>query len=133
MEAYQLLRKGGLIAPYTMSEEMVREKSQRVFSENGRNYLVNAVSNLNGSKPQIGLYTCGGYIILIGRTSTELFLIDTHPLSSELGSNRNGLLKVFQSVNSVMQLCSWIWKRLKLCRVDSEQQQSFSILEPVKR
>ena len=72
MEAYQLLRKGGLIGTYTMTEEMVSQ--QRVFSQQGRSALVSAVNSLKDTKTRIGLYTCGGYIMVRGLSGVRFGL-----------------------------------------------------------
>ena len=132
MEAYQLLRKDGLIAKYTISEEMVPR--QRVYSQTGRAALMDAVTSLykGDNKSRMALYTCGGYIVLVGCRSGELFVIDTHPTPVELGGDGNGLIKVFGPCadgNSAGGLCTWLWRRLNMSGVDEDQTQSFSILE----
>ena len=80
----------------------------------------------------MALYTCGGYIVLVGCRSGELFVIDTHPTPVELGGDGNGLIKVFGPCadgNSAGGLCTWLWRRLNMSGVDEDQTQSFSILE----
>lgn len=139
MEAYQLLRQGGCISSYNISEEMITQ--QPVYSQFGRSALTNAVKSLctDDRKTRIGLYTCGGYIVLIGCKYGKLFVIDTHPIHEDRGGNGNGLLKVFpfSDVKSLhentLRLCSWMWKRLRMSGVGNKQLQSFSVLELVSR
>lgn len=129
--AYQLLRKGGLISNYTLTEEMVEQ--QRVYSQQGRRALMDAVTSLQrgDGRPRIALYTCGGYIVLVGCRAGEFFVIDTHPISPELGGDGNGVIKVLPcgDRNSVKGLCTWLWKRLQASGVDKAKKQSFAIME----
>lgn len=134
-EAHQLLNEEELVAHYSMSEEMITHL--RVFSEWGRIALLSAAKNLcdPDDKPRIGLFTCGGYISMVGCSPRELFIVDTHPVCSELGGNGNALIKLFQcsDKDAAISLCAWIWKRLKISGVGKWKEQSFCILDPDER
>ena len=83
--AKQLLRKGRLIRNYTLTEEMV--ENHGVYSLQGRRSLMDAVVKLqrNDGELRLALYTCGGYIVVVGFRSGEYFIIYTHPTPAELG------------------------------------------------
>lgn len=59
LEANQLLRKGGLVRNYTLTEEIV--ENQGVCSLQGRRALMYAVARLQrgDGEPRLALYTCG--------------------------------------------------------------------------
>ena len=72
IEAYQLLKGGGLIASYSISEEMITLLT--VFSHSGRSALVCGVTSLyNSENPKVAIYTCGIYILLIGCNCREFY------------------------------------------------------------
>lgn len=131
LEGYQLMRNGGLLNCYTLTEEIMGQ--QRVYSQEGRCALIDAVTSLQrgDGKLRIALYTCGGYIVLVGCRSGEFFVIDTHPIPVEQGGNGDGVIKVLScgDRNSVKGVCTWLWKRLQASGVDKDQTQSFSIME----
>ena len=94
---------------------------------------MDAVTSLQrgDGRPRRALYTCGGYIVLVGCRAGEFFVIDTHPISPELGGDGNGAIKVLPcgDRNSVKGLCTWWWKRLQVSGVDKAKKQSFAIME----
>ena len=67
--------------------------------------------------------------------SNQLFLVDTHPISAQLGGMGNGLIKVYpaQDSESSKPLCAWIWGRLQHSGVPETAQQSFLILDELLR
>ena len=44
---------------------------------------------------KLAFYSCRGYIFTIGWVFGNLFIIDTHAISTELGGNGKELVKVF--------------------------------------
>lgn len=120
-----------LPSEYDLSEECI--SGNYVFSHSARAELVEALTRKIDSSNddvflQIGVYTCSPYIFTIGTYNGALFLVDTHPISEELGGNHNGLMMVTRdcSVHSCEMLVQWILKRLKLSGVKEDQYQSFS-------
>ena len=131
-EAYIILRNANILSrEFEFTEELV--SPHHVFSKKERDALLRAVSRLGAaSKPNnIAIYSCSGYVFVVGYTSNQLFLVDTHPISAQLGCTGNGLIKVYpvQDCESSNQLCAWIWKRLHLSGVPETAQQSFLILQ----
>ena len=49
------------------------------------------------------------YSFVAAKEEEQYFIIDTHVISSELGGNGNGILKVFKQSSAVAR---WIWKRI---------------------
>lgn len=95
LEAYSILTEGGLVqSTYEYTEEIL--VAQRVYSPEGRHAFLNGVKRLStiNEMPQVGIYTCGGYTVIVGYKEGRYFLIDTHSISEDLGGNGNGILKV---------------------------------------
>ena len=135
-EGYAILRQARIVnAEYQMYEELV--SPYHAFTKKGRQALINGVSKLSQGKGplEIAIYTCGGYIFLIGCHCEQLFLVDTHPIGADLGGNGNGILKVYPANDSVSayQLYVWIWKRLQISGVKAESMQSLMIITEVSR
>ena len=110
-EAYQLLDRLGLLqAKYDLTEEL---SPVPAFSTTGRHALLQAITKLCASD-FLSLYTCSPYIFIIGHLGGHPFLLDTHPISGDLGGNGNGLLKVYgdSSEATCKSLCQWILNRL---------------------
>lgn len=131
LEAYGLLRDGGLVEPgIEFTEEIVL--ANRVYSPEGRRAFVNGVVRLftRDDIPRVAIYTCGGFTFLIACKSGWYFLIDTHRISSALGGNGNGILKVYgREDEPAKRLCCWVWKRLKDSGVNQTNHQSLSIVD----
>ena len=93
---------------FEFTEELV--SPHPVFSKRGRDALLRAVSKLcAASKPSnAAIYSCGGYVFVVGCKPNQLFLVDTHPISAQLGGMGNGLIKVYpvQDSESSNQLCA---------------------------
>lgn len=131
-EAYTILRKAKIVSQeFEFHEELIT--SHGVFSRDGREALLKATCALSTASPvtNVAIYSCGRYIFVIGCHSNQYFLVETHPISEELGGVGNGLIKVYpaQDLNSARHLCSWIWKRLQLSGVQENSLQSFLIVE----
>lgn len=131
-EAYTILRKAKIVSrEFEFHEELIT--SHGVFSRDGREALLKATCALSTASPEtnVAIYSCGRYIFVIGCHSNQYFLVETHPISEELGGVGNGLIKVYpaQDLNSARHLCSWIWKRLLLSGVQENSLQSFLIVE----
>ena len=120
---------------FEFTEELV--SSHYDFTKKGCATLPRAVSRIcASSKPNNAtIYSCGGYVSFIGYKSNQLFLVDTHPISMQLGGMGNGLVKVHPVQDSELsnQFCAWIWKGLPLSGVPETAQQSFLILDELNR
>lgn len=131
-EAYDILRKANILSrELEFHEELIT--SHGVFSKDGRDALHKAVNALSSASLVINVasYGCGRYIFVIGCHNGQYFLVDTHPISKELGGVGTGLLKVYpaQDSQSASHLCSWVWKRLQLGGVQEKSPQSFLVLQ----
>ena len=87
-EAYAILRNAEIVPKkYELREEIITP--QAVFSKTGREALLKAVHSIStdhrGTK--IAIYSCGIYIFVVGCQSKQLFIVDTHPISEQLGGN----------------------------------------------
>ena len=100
----------------------------KVYSPDGRESFLKAVRELHTTDdvPRVAIYTCGGYIFLIGCKATRFFFIDTHSIGKKLGGNGNGMIKVFPTGDdhSAKRLC---W--LRSSGVDGKQFQSLSVAQ----
>ena len=119
-----------LSSQYELSEECVAENT--VFSTGGRAELMKAITAKiplcsHDNPIMIGVYTCSPYIFTLGIYNNALFLVDTHPITEDLGGNGNGLMMVTQDCSdwSCELLVQWILKRLELSVVKGNQLQSF--------
>ena len=116
---------------YELSEECI--SGDGVFTELGRKELFNALLSKKNSAEQanrVGLYTCSPYTFLVGTNSSSYFLIDTHPISEDLGGNGNGILVATSdtSERSCKLFIQWILKRLRSSGVNGSNAQSFAWL-----
>ena len=121
---------------YDFSEEIM--SADFVFSEEGRNSLVHALSTiLSKEKFCIGPYTCEPLIFTIGVTKGSIFVVDTHPVTEDNGGKGKGLIKIFpyvrEEATALEGICRWIWKRLVCSGVKNDTQQSLSIMSKVAR
>ena len=94
-EAKVVLKKLKLLSSnyYELSEECI--SSSTMLSDAGRTELINALSQkLDQFDTAVGIYTCCPYIFTVGKHKDAQFLVDTHPVSEEVGGNCNGLLLV---------------------------------------
>ena len=106
--------------------------SEKILSNSAcaREELTAAVYQLTTeTQMRLAFYSCGGYIFTIGWAFGNLFLMDTHAISTELGGNGKGLVKVFLQEHRQLaaeSLCAWVWKRLSLSGVKRCAQQSLA-------
>ena len=78
---------------------------------------------------RLAFYSCRGYIFTIGWVFGNLFIMDTHAISTELGGNGKELVKVFLQEHRQLaaeSLCAWVWKRLSLSGGKSCAQQTLA-------
>lgn len=135
-EACVILRNAKIVTrKFELREELLTP--HEVFTKKGRDALMQGVQALytGDNETRIGIYTCGGYIFVIGCQSNQMFLVDTHPISEQLGGDGNGLLKVHlaNDPTTPVQLCAWIWKRLHHSGVSDKALQSLIIFkEPLR-
>lgn len=121
-----------LSSDYELSEECI--SSNTVFSDNGRTELINALTQkLDQSESAVAIYTCHPYIFSVGKHKDALFLVDTHPVSEDLGGNCNGLLLVTPdcSPRSCKLLVQWILNRLLKAGAPEKELQSLAWLTPI--
>lgn len=121
-----------LSSDYELSEECI--SSNTVFSDNGRTELINALTQkLDQSESAVAIYTCHPYIFSVGKHKDALFLVDTHPVSEDLGGNCNGLLLVTPdcSPRSCKLLVQWILNRLLKAGASEKELQSLAWLTPI--
>ena len=121
--AKDILEKSGIIKKWSV----VQSDGVQVFSAPGRQWLVQAVSRL---KDQTALYTCSPYVFTIHAANGVYYIIDTHPITADLGGDDNGIVVTFQTA---MDTAMWVWKRLFISGVQPSAMQSMSILERVAR
>lgn len=121
-----------LSSDYELSEECI--SSNTVFSDDGKVELITALTQkLDQSKTTVAIYTCGSYIFSVGKHEDALFLIDTHPVSKDVGGNYNGLLLVTPdcSSKSCTLLAQWILKRLFISGISRQEFQSLAWFTPI--
>ena len=132
-EAKEKLKELKLLSSdYELSEECV--SSNTVFSDDGRIELINALTQkLDQSETAVAIYTCRPYIFPVGKHKNALFLVDTHPVSEDVGGNCNGLLLVTPdcSPRSCKLLVQWILKRLQISGISGNELQSMAWLTPI--
>ena len=108
-----------------------------MFSDHGRTELINAstqkLDQVDQNETAVAIYKCRPYIFPVGKHKDALFLIDTHPVSEEVGGNGNGLLVVTPdcSPRSRKLLVQWILKRLLNSGASEKELQSMAWLTPV--
>lgn len=124
-----------LSSDYELSEECI--SSSTVFSDHGRTELINALTRkldqVDQNETAVAIYTCRPYIFPVGKHKDALFLVDTHPVSEEVGGNCNGLLLVTPdcSPRSCKLLVQWILKRLLKSGTSEKELQSMAWLTPI--
>ena len=134
VEGYTILKQAELVTTeYNLHEQLLA--LHPAFTKNGRNALLQALTKLarENAPVSVAIYTCGGYIFLVGCLSDNVFLVDS--IGAELGGNGNGILKVYPSNDSaaLYQLCTWIWKRLQRSGVQAKAMQSLVFLRDLSR
>ena len=93
LEGYTILKQAELVTTeYNLHEQLLAPHP--AFTKNGRNALLQALTKLarENAPLSVAIYTCGGYIFLVGCLSDNVFLVDS--IGAELGGNGNGILKV---------------------------------------
>jgi len=133
LSAYHILSRAKcLLTPYEFSEELVG--GDGVFSPVGRKSLLSRVQQL-GQANFTAIYTCEPYIFKIACLDGKPYVLDTHPIPSDLGGNGGGLIRIYadSSDNSWTSLCGWVWKRLASGGMKETEGQSLSVMTPVFR
>ena len=135
--AYMLIKSiGPEVGVYDFSEEIL--ENDFVFSRQGMCNLVNALSSmLSNKKFCIAIYTCEPLIFTVSLANECFFMVDTHPIPTDIGGKGTGILKVFpyvtEEATACEGVCRWIWQRLVACGVNNEtMQQSLSIISEKK-
>ena len=84
-----------------------KSTTKTVYSRPGRDELLSLLDKLSNSV--VYLITMQPYSFVAVKEEEQYFIIDTHVISSELGGNGNGILKLFKQSSAVAR---WIWKRI---------------------
>ena len=130
--AYMLIRSVSTeVGNYEFSEEIL--KSDFVFSQKGMSNLVHSLSSmLSKKKFCLAIYTCEPLIFTVGLASDCFFIVDTHPVPTDIGGKGTGILKVFpyvtEEATACEGVCRWIWQRLVSSGVKNDMLQSLSIM-----
>lgn len=131
--AYMLTKSiGPEVGVYDFSEEILA--NDFIFSRQGMCNLVNALSSmLSNKKFCIAIFTSEPLIFTVGLAKECFFIVDTHPIPTDIGGKGTGILKVFpyvtEEATACEGVCRWIWQRLVACGVNNEtMQQSLSII-----
>ena len=125
LEAADILSENNLLENTTHLKES--SKVTRVFSNDGREDLFNALSNISS----IEVLVCPPYIFVVCRLANEYVIIDTHAIKSQLGGNDNGIVIAFPNIENCL---SWIIQRLNLSGVKgSDWQKLYEVSFPTKK
>ena len=125
--AYSIMNDKKIVGNCELSEEFL--EGNAALSESGREELINAIlSKSKSSTSSYGVYTCTPVTFLIACHDGRVFLLDTHPISQELGGDGNGILIQTKDLtnDSCMSLVEWIIKRLVLSGVSTSNQHSLA-------
>ena len=102
-------------------------KVARVFSNDGRQGLFNALSNISS----VGVLVFPPYIFVSCRLAHEYVIIYTRVIQSQLGGNRNGIVVAFPNIKICL---SWIIQRFNLSGVKgSGLQKLYEVFFPAKK
>ena len=88
--------------PFRMTD---KSTTKTVYSRPGRDELLSLLDKLSNSV--VYLITMQPYSFVAAKEEEQYFIIDV--ISSELGGNGNGILKLFKQSSAVAR---WIWKRI---------------------
>ena len=101
-------------------------KGTRVFSNDGREDLFNALSNTSSAQ----VLVCPSYIFVVCRLANKFVIIDKHVIKSQLGGNDNGIVIAFPIIENCL---SWIIQGSNLCGVKgSDCQKLYEVSFPTK-
>lgn len=101
-----------------------------VFSNEGMSNLYDILIS-NEKKDVCFIYVCHPYAFLIGCKEESYYILDTHPVSEELGGNNScGALIASGTSNNyqIIRICSWLYQRLNASGVKIGSRQSLSQL-----
>ena len=124
-EAYTILVEQHVLEDkFHLQELILKDKVSLVLSAKGKQEFLNAMSSLCDGENHCGAYTYGMYTMVICALNNKLVLIDPHPIPTELGGNRNGIIKVYPHDNKDVHLSVWRWIKRRLTKSGIKEQQS---------
>ena len=128
---YDLLEAADILSENHLLEnnQHLRElfKVTRVFSNDGRQGLFNALSNISS----VGVLVFPPYIFVSCRLAHEYVIIYTRVIQSQLGGNRNGIVVAFPNIKICL---SWIIQRFNLSGIKgSDLQKLHEVSFPAKK
>lgn len=134
IDAYSLVKaKHHLPNIDGLSEEL--PYNEGVFDKVSRDRLLCKLLELC-TKPDdfFSIFTCEPYSLIIGSLSRRMLILDTHPITEELGGNGNAQLRFYETVSkeSCKAVCHWLWQRLAKSSVKNVTGQSLALLNIVQ-
>ncbi len=109
---------------FHLQELVLKDKVSLVLSVEGKQAFLNALSSLCDGENGCCAYTYGIYTMVICALNNKLVLIDPHPIPTELGGNRQGIIKVYPHNNKDIHLSIWRWIKRRLIQSGVKEQQS---------
>ena len=105
-----------------------------VFSASEVNNLINAPQRLGKHGIGLGIYISDPFSFAVYTNDNRFVILDTHPVPQNCGANHMAhLIKTRdKTFSSVIEVCSWILRRLPLSSNSNTRYQSISVLD-IKR
>ena len=105
-----------------------------IFSASGVNNLINALQRLGKRGIGLGIYISDPYSFAVYTNDNRFVILDTHPVPQNCGGNHMAQLVKTRdkTFSSVIEVCSWILRRLALSSNSNTRYQSMSVLD-IKR
>ena len=120
-DALKLMNQHCIINTQYITKELLEKQSSDNL-EDKQKHLKLALKSLQRSTNSEGkafaVYTCHPYAILVGVLSSNVLIIDTHKVSSEVGGEESGLMVLLdndsnQNDNALDSVVHWISLRMK--------------------
>ena len=129
LEAYSLMKSNNCISSlYQFTEEIPYPFG--VFTQEGKEKLLDAVKTIRNSDTCFALYTCEPYSFLLGSLMDSAFILDIHAVPSACGGRSTGILMCFSGSveNSIKCASKWLWERLLSSGVKGDTPQSLCVM-----
>ena len=129
LEAYSLMKSNNCISSlYQFTEEIPYPFG--VFTQEGKEKLLDAVKTIRNSDTCFALYTCEPYSFLLGSLMDSAFILDIHAVPSACGGRSTGILMCFSGSveNSIKCASKWLWERLLSSGVKGDTPQSLCVI-----
>ena len=131
LEAHRIMKEHLIInEEYEMTETFTTDSD--ILQPNGLSDFASIISSLSDPElPLYTIYTCRLYILLILIIHGKLVLIDTHPISKDIGGSGQGVLKVYPdcSYTSALALGKGMALRLRKGKSPAEAKQSLLVIK----